>query len=127
MTPALPDSKKLNIIAAFERNEPPHQIAQDQGVSYSYANRLRRQHLEGGIENVLAKPIRKTGPKRSLTPEMVEGMLEHLRLNPTAYQDKLAYFVYDQYGVWPHKSTISRRLKEAKISQKKVVVGPFRV
>ncbi|KAI9652465.1 MAG: hypothetical protein M1829_001526 [Trizodia sp. TS-e1964] len=99
MPPALPDFKKLDIIAAFEHNKPPHQIAQDQEVSYSYANRLRQQHLEGGIDNVLSKPIQKTGLKRSLIPEMVEGMLEHIKLNPTAYQDKLVYFVYDQYGV----------------------------
>lgn len=53
-------------------------------------------------------------------------MLNHQELYPTLYLDELAYFAYDQFGVWPSKSTVHRRLKEAEISHKAVrFFAPF--
>ncbi|KAI9651610.1 MAG: hypothetical protein M1829_002591 [Trizodia sp. TS-e1964] len=110
------DGQKLAVIIGFEEGKEAAEIAAEQQVNRSYAYRQQQLFRQGGLDNLLAKPIGLPGRKRSMTADMVDALLEHLELYPTAYLEEMAYFIYDQFGIWPHKSTISRRLNEATIS-----------
>lgn len=72
MPERMSDGQKLAIAAAFERGEDSFQVSEEQLVSYSHANRLRRQYEAGGVDLLLARPTGTPGSKRMLTDEMVE-------------------------------------------------------
>ncbi len=44
-------------------------------------------------------PLNGTGPRRRITPLMIEALREHLRVKPGLYQDEMAVFLYDEFGI----------------------------
>lgn len=47
-----------------------------------------------------------------------DDLLEWIARNPWAYQDEKAEFLYEEWDLWVHRRTISRFLKEHRISHK---------
>ena len=54
----------------------------------------------------------------------LKGVIEFLKEQPFAYLDEMVAFIYDEYNVQVHETTVWRALKRAKISRKKVLY-PF--
>ena len=57
--------------------------------------------------------------------QLMQGLYEFLQEQPFAYLDEMQAFIYDEYDMVVSVSTISRALKRAKISRKKVHVSEF--
>jgi hypothetical protein len=49
----------------------------------------------------------------------VESLLEYQKQNPWVYQDEMAMFLEEEWGITVNQSTISRLLKQHRISNKK--------
>ncbi|CAK41749.1 uncharacterized protein An13g03530 [Aspergillus niger] len=67
-----------------------------------------RQNL-GAFGNVRA-PRNSVGRPRSITPAMLEAVLERLKEKPTLYLDELVVFIYDDFGKRVTKQSLSRTL-----------------
>ena len=52
----------------------------------------------------------------------LKGVIEFLKEQPFAYLDEMVAFIYDEYNVQVHETTVWRALKRAKISCKKVCI-----
>ena len=59
------------------------------------------------------------GRPTRLTPAAKVALLEYQRRCPWAYQDELAVFVQEEWGIHCHQSTISRFLKGSGVGRKK--------
>ena len=60
-----------------------------------------------------------SGPSRSLTPAALEALLEYQRQKPWLYQEELVHFLKEEWNIHVHQSTVSRALKEARITRRK--------
>ena len=59
------------------------------------------------------------GRPRRIHSTAVESLLEYQRQNPWVYQDEMAIFLEEEWGITIDRSTISRLLKKHRISNKK--------
>jgi hypothetical protein len=57
-----------------------------------------------------------------MTPEIEEGVQLILDIMPFAYQDKIADFIWDAFGVRFHHGTISKLLTKLEVTRKKLAV-----
>jgi transposase len=57
-----------------------------------------------------APPI-SVGRRRRITPQMLDALFEHLLEKPGLYQDEMAVFLYDEFGIHVTIPSISRALK----------------
>jgi transposase len=55
-------------------------------------------------------PFNGIGRRRSITPPMLEALREHLLEKPGLYQDEMAEFLWDKFGVLVTRFSISRAL-----------------
>ena len=59
------------------------------------------------------------GRPRLVTTAAKKALLEYQRRKPWAYQDELAIFLKEEWGITVNRVTISRLLKASGISRKK--------
>ena len=59
------------------------------------------------------------GRSRRLTPDALESLIEYQHQKPWLYQDELARFLDEEWNIQISQSTISKALKDARISHKK--------
>jgi len=67
-------------------------------------------------------PRQKPGPQSLITPDMEEALLEHISIYNDLYQEEMADFLYDQYGIKPSVPVISKLLKRRGITNKKLKI-----
>jgi transposase len=60
-----------------------------------------------------------TGRPRRIHTAAIESLLEFQKQNPWVYQDEMAIFLEEEWGITVNKSTICRLLKKHRISNKK--------
>ena len=65
-------------------------------------------------------PRSKGGRPSIITPEMEQRVLDHIALYNDLYQEEIIDFLYDEYGIKPSQSTISKLLKRLKITRKQL-------
>ena len=63
------------------------------------------------------KPL---GQRRVITLEIDKAVTILLETNPTFYQDEIADFLHDTYGVEVHQSTISRCIQRVNLTRKRL-------
>lgn len=63
-------------------------------------------------------PANGGGRRRSITPPMLDALREHLLEKPGLYQEEMALFLWDEFGVLVTTHSISRTLKAAGWSKK---------
>jgi transposase len=61
----------------------------------------------------------RTGRRHRLHTAAKEGLLEYIKQYPWVYQDEMAIYLEEEWGIQVHRSTISRFLKEHHISNKR--------
>ena len=64
----------------------------------------------------------KPGRRSRMTPEIEEGVQLILDIMPFAYQDEIADFIWDAFGVRFHRGTISKLLTKLEVTRKKLAV-----
>lgn len=62
---------------------------------------------------------RQRGQPRKLTKECENRLIQYLLRNPTANQEEMAWFIWEEYGIRVNQSTVSRFLTRIKWSRKK--------
>ncbi len=77
----------------------------------------RRIHMYGELDTPGGRDLGGRPPRLSVAAR--KALLQYQRQNPQAYQDELAEFLHEEWGITVHQSTISRVLKELKITRKK--------
>lgn len=98
----------------------PHEIAVLYGTTYSIV--IKRRALVCRIELTGTDTRRKAGRPRIITPELLEYAIALIERNATLYQDEVADFIYMEFGIQLDQSQVSRLLKQAGISHKKLSV-----
>jgi transposase len=78
----------------------------------SIASNLRR------YGTTKAPPNGVEGRRRKITPPMLEALLEHLIEKPRLYQDEMAVFLCDEFGIHIKIPCISKTLKSIRWSKK---------
>ena len=63
-------------------------------------------------------PPNGTGPRRRITPLMINALREHLRVKPRLYLDEMSVFLYNKFGILYSTLGISRALKSIGWSKK---------
>jgi transposase len=63
-------------------------------------------------------PFNGVGRPRSITPPMIEALCEHLIEKPGLYQDEMAIFLWDEFGILVTKFSIGRALASIGWSKK---------
>jgi transposase len=63
-------------------------------------------------------PLNGRGRRRSITPPMLDALLQHLLEKPDLYLEEMEVFLWDEFEVRIPKSTISRTLRSAGWSKK---------
>ena len=88
-------------------------------IAYPWEQRLR---MFGAPSN----PYRlRNGRPRSIPRATIENLLQYHLANPWMYQDELAMFLEEEWGISVDRSTISRLLKREGINRKKgELIGP---
>ena len=98
----------------------PHEIAILYGTIYSIV--IKRRALVRRIELTGTDTRRKAGRPRIITPELLEYAIALIERNATLYQDEVADFIYMEFGIQLDQPQVSRLLKQAGISHKKLSV-----
>ena len=98
----------------------PHEIAVLYGTTYSTV--IKRRALVRRIELTGTDTRRKAGRPRIITPELLEYAIALIERNATLYQDEVADFIYMEFGIQLDQPQVSRLLKQAGISHKKLFV-----
>ena len=62
--------------------------------------------------------LRKLGPPHKLTTAARNALAELVRKRPWLYQDEMAEFVWEEFGIRVNQCTISRHLKQMGLSSK---------
>lgn len=70
-----------------------------------------RSHLR--IFSSASPPVHPGGRPRSITPPMLEALLEHLIKKPSVYLDEMAVFLQDEFDIAVSPSSIKRALSSA--------------
>ena len=96
----------------------PHEIAMLYGISTV----IKRRALVRRIELTGTDNRRKAGRPRIITPELLEYAIALIERNATLYQDEVADFIYMEFGIQLDQPQVSRLLKQAGISHKKLSV-----
>jgi transposase len=63
-------------------------------------------------------PANRGGRPRSITPVMLDSLLEYLSRKPDLYLEEMVAYLWDEFGVHATKSSISRTLRSAGWSKK---------
>lgn len=63
-------------------------------------------------------PSNGAGRRRRITDHMLDILCEYLLVKPGLYQDEMAVFLYDEFGIYVTTSDISKALKSIKWSKK---------
>lgn len=96
----------------------PDAIAIDACCSRATAYRWERSIAMYG-EPLLPRRLHgQYGPSQKLSTTAQESLLDYLRQKPWLYQQELVVFLKEEWDIYVHQSTISRVLKEARVSRK---------
>ena len=97
---------------------PPRKIAADLNIDPSLVYRRRsRLKLFGAVNS---PPLSVQGRQRILNREHEEAIEDFLDEYPQANLDEVTAFIYDEFGLNIHKSTLSRALSRIKLTYKRV-------
>ena len=99
----------------LDRKDSTAVIHQATGVSVSTINRIRKAYRDTG--SVMAFT---PGRPQALSNYHAEQLMEYLNQRPTAYQDEMVWFLFDEFGILVDQSTISRALSRRHWSRKVV-------
>lgn len=99
----LSNSKNVDIVAAV-------------GCSDRAVTRIRSHLRHFGATK--APSNGSPGPRRRITPSMLEVLRDRLLKKSGLYQDEMVVFLHDEFGVLVDASTISRALKTARWTKK---------
>lgn len=118
MVEALPASMRSRIIRFLFRHWRPDAIAKEVGCSvttvYEYQENL---FMYGSIS---APRRRRLGRPCKITIAAGDSLIEYLERYPWTYQKEMAWFLWEEHGIFVHQSTISRELKKRGWSGKKL-------
>jgi hypothetical protein len=59
-------------------------------------------------------PLTRVGRRRSMTPHILDALREKLLADAGLYQDKMARFVHNEFGIQVSQASISRALNSIK-------------
>jgi len=97
---------------------PPRKIAADLNIDPSLVYRRRSRLQQFGTVN--PPPLSVQGRPRTLNREHEEAIEDFLDEYPQAYLDEVTAFLYDEFGLNVHKSTLSRALSRIRLTYKRV-------
>ena len=114
----LNDTTRRQLETMFQRNMRTCDIAAQLGLKTATVSRNRtRYRVWGTLDTVRSG---KLGRPPILLPHMEDALLELLdQEDGNIYLDEAQEFLYDEFGVWPNISTISRTLRRLRITRKK--------
>jgi transposase len=117
MAPRLAASQHALIHNMIVSSKPfsSSRIAKDATCSIRRVKRIRSNMKAFGSVHA---PWNGGGCPRSITPQMLEALREHLLEKPDQYLDEMAVFLWDEFDALVATSTISRTLKSINWSKK---------
>jgi transposase len=90
----------------IKSGSPRAEIAYAAGCSEQAVTYIRQNQAFGNVR----APRNGVGRRRSITPVMLEAILERLKEKPTLYLDELVVIIYDDFGKHVTKQSLSRTL-----------------
>ena len=100
-----------------------HEITVLYGTIYSTV--IKRRALVRRIELTGTDTRHKAGRPRIITPELLEYTITLIKHNATLYQDEVTDFIYMEFGIQLDQPQVSRLLKQAGISHKKLSIQAY--
>lgn len=114
---------KTKAVALTACHWKPEAIAEKSHCSLSTAYRWEQRLQTFGAPNLPRHG--RNGAPRKIPTAARKSLLEYHCRHPYLYQDELALFMEEEWDITVHRSTISRLLKQARISHKKgELIGP---
>lgn len=114
---ALSPTLRTRIVRLLVLGWSPDLIAVEVRCSVSLVYRIRQNLQMYGTPFV--PRLRQSGRPNSLSPAALEGLVEYVERYPTAHQKEMRWFLWEEFGVVAHQSTVSRALHKLDITRKK--------
>lgn len=119
MPPLLSSSVRQRVWFSLESGKDDKHILDRTGLSVRQVRKLRRNWEQFG--EVVKPQLKLPGRPKELSQRHHEALLEYLEERPTAYQDKMAWFPWDEFDLVVDESTVSRALKRLGWNRKKAI------
>ena len=103
---------------SLESGKDDNHILDRTGLSVRQVRKMRRNWEQFGE---VVKPQLAAGRPKKMCQLHNQALLEYLEERPTAYQDEMAWFLWDEFDLTVDESTISRALKQLAWNRKKAV------
>ena len=96
-------------MVSLESGKDDKHILGRTGLSVRQVRKMRRNWEQFGE---VVKPQLAAGRPKKMCQLHNQALLEYLEERPTAYQDEMAWFLWDEFDLTVDESTISRALKQ---------------
>lgn len=113
----LPRATRVLVDLFLEYNLPPAWIARHVGISLASVYNIRRDVLEYGTATPQRLPSL-GGRPLSASPEVMTSLEQYVLRNPCVYQDEIAGYLWQEFGLEVHRTTVSRMLRRMRFSRK---------
>lgn len=113
LTPRVRNLVELYLFAELS----PEWIATDLSISKRSVFRIKRNIETYGIAQCQPQ-FDSGGRPRTITPPLARALEQYLLRDPCVYQDEMALYLMDEFGIGVHQSTISRVLRRIRFSRK---------
>lgn len=118
MPPPLSTSVRQHIWFHFESGKYDKHILDVTEISVRQLRKMRRNWEEFGEVD---RPHLASGRPKKLNRTHHHTLLQYLEQRPTAFQDEMAWFLWDGFQLVVAESTISRALKQLGWNRKKAI------
>ena len=117
MPPTLPPAIRARIVRLLLLQWRPDAIAAAVNCGVSTIYRIQENlFIYGSPFKPSFRPI---GGPRKVSTAAENSMMEYLKEYPWAMQNELVWFLWEEWGLNVHRSTVSRILKRRKCNRKK--------
>lgn len=113
MPPLLSSSVRQSVWFSLESGKDDKHILDCTGLSVRQGRKMRRNWEQFG--EIVKPQLKSPGRPKKLSQRHHEALLEYWEERPTAYQDKMAWFLWDEFNLVVNESTVFRSSKEARI------------
>ena len=118
MPARLSDLQVNRIISRLKEGDPPKLISETENVHIATVYRFKRNTQ--AFATPYPDSMLHLGRPKKMTREIEEALLEYLLGRPDAMLEEQQYWLWDNFGITIHTSTISRFLKQAGWTNKKL-------
>lgn len=113
LSPAL----RILVDLYLSQHLPPKWIAYDVGIGLSTVYRIKKDiEVNGTCQRQIAPTL--AGRPRIVSPDIVSAIEQYILHNPWAFQDEIAAYLWQDFGIELHQASVSRLLKRMRFSRK---------